>query len=60
MLSGIDKETGKTITEYRIPEKKQNDLVFSLNQVDNPRPEILYVNFAPIFSNTLDRIGMGS
>jgi hypothetical protein len=50
MLSCIDKETGKTITEYRIPEKKQNDLVFSLNQVDNPRSEILYVNSSVIFN----------
>ena len=55
-----DKETGKTITEYRTPEKKQNELIFSLNQTDNPRPEILYGNLAPIFSNTLDRIGMGN
>jgi integrase len=55
-----DKETGKTITEYRTPEKNPNELVFSTYQTDNPRPEILYVNFAAIFSKTVDRIGMGS
>ena len=55
----IDKETGKSISEYRTPEKKPNDLIFSIYQIERPRPEILYFNLAPIFSNTLDRIGMG-
>jgi integrase len=57
----MDKEAEKKyITEYRTPEKKQNELIFSLNQTDNPRPEILYGNLAHYFSNTLDRIGMGN
>ncbi len=30
-----DKETGKSITEYRTPEKKQNELIFSLNQTEH-------------------------
>ena len=55
-----DKETGKTITEYRTPEKKPNELIFSLYQIDKPSPEILYDNLAAIFAKTLDRIGMGS
>ena len=56
-----DKETGKkTITEYRTPERKQNEFIFSLYQTDKPRPEILYGNLAPSFAKTLDRIGMGS
>ena len=56
-----DKETGKkTITEYRTPEKKQNEFIFSLYQTDKPRPEILYGNLAPAFAKTLDRIGMGN
>ncbi|HJT83406.1 MAG TPA: site-specific integrase [Nitrososphaeraceae archaeon] len=57
-----EKEEGikQTITEYRTPEKKQNELVFSLNYTDNPQPEILYGNISPIFAKTLDRIGMGS
>ena len=54
-----NEETGKNITEYRIPEKKPNDLIFYTYQTDKPRPEILYVNLAAIFSTTLDRIGMG-
>ena len=55
-----DKETEKTITKYRIPEKKPYELVFYMSQTDKPRPEILYVNLAMIFAKTLDRIGMGS
>jgi integrase len=54
-----DKETEKTITEYRIPEKKSNELLFSITKADKPRPEILYVNLATVFARTLDRIGMG-
>jgi integrase len=55
----IDKETGKSITEYRTPEKKPNQLIFYTYQTEKPRPEILYVNLAAVFSNTLDRVGMG-
>ena len=55
-----DKETGETITEYRTPEKKLNELIFSLYQTDNPRPEIMHNNMGAIFAKTLDRIGMGS
>ena len=55
----IDKETGKNICEYRTPEKKSNDLIFSMYQIEKPRPELLYFNLAHTFSNMLDRIGMG-
>jgi hypothetical protein len=54
-----DKETGESITEYRTPEKNPNELIFSLYQTDNPRPEIMYNNMGGIFAKTLDRIGMG-
>jgi integrase len=54
-----DKETGGTITEYRTPEKKPNELIFSLYQTDNPRPEVMSNNIGAIFAKTLDRIGMG-
>ena len=50
----------KTITEYRIPEKNVNDLVFSVYQVDKSRPETLYFTLVAAFAKTLDRIGMGS
>jgi integrase len=55
-----DKKTGKTICENRTPEKKQNDLVFSLYRTDKPSPEVLYDNLAMVFAKTLDRIGMGN
>jgi integrase len=50
----------KTITEYRTPGKNPNQLIFSLYQVNNPNPEVLYDNLIGIFARTLDRIGMGS
>jgi integrase len=51
---------GKTITEYRTPEKNPDELIFSIYQVDNPNPESLYNRIAADFAKTLDRIGMGS
>jgi integrase len=55
-----DKETERSITEYRTPEKKPYGLIFSINQTDKSKPELLYVNLVAIFAKTLDRIGMGS
>ena len=55
-----DSKTGKTVTEYRTPEKNPNEQIFSLYQVDNPRPESLYSNLSANFAKTLDGIGMGS
>jgi integrase len=45
----IDKETGKNISEYRTPETKPNDLIFSIYQKDKPRPDLIYFNLAHIF-----------
>ena len=55
-----DKETQKSITEYRTPEKKPYGLIFSINQTDKSKPELLYKNLGAIFAKTLDRIGMGN
>jgi integrase len=55
-----DSKSGKTITEYKTPEKNPNEQIFSLYQVDNPRPESLYNNLSADFAKTLDRIGLGS
>ena len=51
-------QSGKTITEYRTPEQNPNELIFSLYQTDNPKPETLYNNIAIVFAKTLDRIGL--
>ena len=53
-------EKKKTITEYRIPEKNFNDLIFSVYKIDKSKPESLYHNLISSFEKTLDRIGMGS
>ncbi len=55
----MDKETGKSISEYRTPETNSHDLIFSINQIDKTKPVLLYFYLAHTFSNTLDRIGMG-
>lgn len=50
----------KTVTEYRTPERKDNDLIFALNQRSvNAEPRMLYYDLAKAFGKTLDRIGKG-
>jgi integrase len=55
-----DKETGKTITENRTPDKKETDLVFAVYQKGIPHPEYLYHDLSGSFASTLDRSGKGS
>ena len=51
----------KTFTEYRIPEKNETDLIFSVYQsIKNPNPNNLYVDLGTSFAKTLDRIGKGA
>jgi integrase len=55
-----DKQQGKTVTEYRTPDKKGTDLVFAVYQDKNmPNPESLYDDLSDSFANTLDRSGKG-
>jgi integrase len=52
---------GKTVTEYRIPEKNEIDLIFSVYQsVKNPHPDNLYTELSSSFAKTLDRMGKGA
>lgn len=52
---------GKTITEYRTPERNDNDLVFGvyLNR-EKPIPKMMYYELAKSFGKTLDRMGKGA
>ena len=51
----------KTFTEYRIPEKNETDLIFSVYQsIKNPNPNNLYVDLGTSFAKTLDRMGKGA
>jgi integrase len=51
----------KTITEYRIPDMEETDLVFAVYQpVTNPNPKNLYIDLVNSFGKTLDRIGKGT
>jgi len=52
---------GKTITEYRTPERNDNDLVFAVYQDrENPVPRMIYYDIAKSFAKTLDRMGKGT
>jgi integrase len=55
-----DEQSGKTVTEYRTPSKKQTDLVFAVYQdVKKPVPFNLYNDLMKSFGKTLDRMGKG-
>jgi hypothetical protein len=55
-----DKQGGKTITEYRRPDKTDTDLVFAVYQNRNtPNPDSLYDDLSRSFAKTLDRSGKG-
>ena len=55
-----DKQTGKTITEIRTPEREDTDLIFAVYQnKEAPNPRILYFQFAKSFAKTLNSMGKG-
>jgi integrase len=55
-----DKQTGKTITEIRTPDKKDTDLIFAVYQSkEAPNPKNLYFEFAKLFEKTIDSMGKG-
>jgi integrase len=50
----------KTITEYRIPDQEENDLIFAVYQnTKMPNPDGIYDDIAKSFAKTLDRMGKG-
>jgi integrase len=54
-------DRGKTITEYRTPERNDNDLVFAVYQNrEKPDPRMIYFDLARSFGKTLDRMGKGT
>ena len=56
-----DKLKGKTITEYRTPDKINTDLVFAVYQhKKTPNPDYLYDDLGKSFAKTLDRSGKGN
>jgi integrase len=53
-------DRGKTITEYRTPDRNDNDLVFAVYQDrEKPDPRMIYFDLARSFGKTLDRMGKG-
>jgi integrase len=56
-----DRQNGKTITEYRTPDKKDTDLVFAVYQQKKmPAPHTIYNDLSASFGKTLDRCGKGN
>jgi integrase len=56
-----DKLKGKTITEYRTPDKINTDLVFAVYQdKKTPNPDYLYDDLGKSFAKTLDRSRKGN
>ena len=56
-----DKLKGKTITEYRTPDKINTDLVFAVYQdKKTPNPDYLYDDLGKSFAKTLDRSSKGN
>jgi hypothetical protein len=50
----------KTITEYRTPDKNENDLIFAVYQNKKmPDPDYIYDDIAKSFAKTLDRMEKG-
>ena len=50
----------KTISEYRTPSQKENDLIFAVYQnTRTPNPDGIYDDIAKSFAKTLDRMGKG-
>jgi len=55
-----DKQKGKTVTEYRTPDKKDTDLLFAVYQdIRTPKLKSLYDDLSISFADTLDRLGKG-
>ena len=53
-------DDGKIITEYRIPDREENDLIFAVYQNTRmPNPDGIYDDIAKSFAKTLDRMGKG-
>jgi hypothetical protein len=56
-----DNRTETTITEYRTPDRNDNDLVFAVYQDrEKPVPRMIYYDLAKSFGKTLDRMGRGT
>jgi len=62
-VSFYDKNTRKSISEYRTPSKIDNDLIFSTKASSGGYLSVcnqsLYIEFAHVFGKTLERLGRG-
>ena len=55
-----EQDKPKTLTEYRTPDRTENDLIFAVYQNKKmPNPNMIYDDLARSFAKTLDRMGKG-
>lgn len=55
-----EQDKPKTLTEYRTPNRTENDLIFAVYQnTKMPNPNMIYDDVARSFAKTLDRMGKG-
>ena len=57
-----NKESGKYFSEYRTPERSDDDLIFTSRKYDRaePKPKHVYMDLCHHFERTLDRMGKGA
>ena len=56
-----NKESGKYFSEYRTPERSDDNLIFTSRKYDRaePKPKHVYMDLCHHFERTLDRMGKG-
>ena len=57
-----NKESGKYFSEYRTPERSDDNLIFTSRKYDRaePQPKHVYMDLCHHFEKTLDRMGKGA
>jgi len=54
-----DNNNKKTLTEYRTPIRRENDLIFAVHKDNKSNSQVMYFDLVKSFGRTLDRIGKG-
>jgi hypothetical protein len=55
-----DDNNKKTLTEYRTPIRRENDLIFAVHKDNKSNSQVMYFDLVKSFGKTLDRIGKGT
>jgi hypothetical protein len=55
-----DNVNKKTLTEYRTPIRRENDLIFAVHKDNKSNLQAMYFDLVKSFGKTLDRMGKGA